>query len=70
VNRKVASTSVRRGNDEAHGKGKRVIKVKNRKCESHWTEGSTAEIRSMAKKYFRGHLDGWYSADISRRETT
>ena len=57
--RNVASTgkSVRRGNDEAHGKGKRVIKIKNGKCDSHWTEGITAEIRSMMK-YFRGHLGG------------
>jgi len=50
--------SVRRGNDETGGKGKGVIKIKNRKCESHWTEGITAEIKSMAKKYFRGHLGG------------
>jgi hypothetical protein len=54
--RNMASKSVKRGNDETYGKGKRVIKIKNIKCRSHWTEGITAEIRSMAKKYFRGHL--------------
>ena len=56
--RNVASNSVRRGNEEAHGKGKRVIKVKNRKRVSHGIEGITGEIRSMVKKYVRGHLDG------------
>jgi competence protein ComGF len=45
----VASKSVRRGNDEARGKEKMVIKIKNRKCESHWTEGITTKIKSMEK---------------------
>jgi len=44
----LASKSVRRGKDETGGKGKGVIKIKNRKC-----EGITAEIRSMAKNCFR-----------------
>jgi hypothetical protein len=57
-NRIVASKSVRRGNDEAHGNGEGVITIKNRKCESHWTAGITEGIRSVAKKYFRGHLGG------------